>query len=69
MYELDTDTFSKKKFISIPNALRHPHPRDCRLAVIVLSRGFTVVTRNTRHFAGIPGLLSEDWTIDQNTES
>ena len=52
---LPFDDAAYQKFIRIPNALRHPHPRDCRLAAIALSRGFTVVTRNTRHFAGIPG--------------
>ncbi len=62
---LPFDEDAYQEFIRIPNALRHPHPRDCRLAAIALARGFTVVTRNTRHFANIPGLLCEDWTTEQ----
>lgn len=36
---------------------------DLRIASIALSQGSTSVTRNTRDFSRVPGLLTEDWTI------
>jgi tRNA(fMet)-specific endonuclease VapC len=36
---------------------------DLRIASIALARRLVVVTHNVRHFARVPGLLVEDWTI------
>jgi tRNA(fMet)-specific endonuclease VapC len=36
---------------------------DSRIAASALSRDFTVITRNLRHFQQVPGLKCEDWTI------
>jgi len=36
---------------------------DLRIAAIAQSRGLTLLTQNTSDFAGIPGLVVEDWTV------
>lgn len=36
---------------------------DLRIASIVLSHNFTLLTRNTVDFEKVPGLRVEDWTI------
>lgn len=56
------DDAARQVFLAMPSAVRQRQPQDCRIAAIALSRGFTVVTRNTAHFARIPGVRAEDWT-------
>lgn len=34
---------------------------DPLLAATALERGLTLVTRNTRHFAAVPGIVVENW--------
>jgi tRNA(fMet)-specific endonuclease VapC len=37
-------------------------PNDLVIAATVMSRGGILVTHNTKEFARIPGLMTEDWT-------
>jgi tRNA(fMet)-specific endonuclease VapC len=37
---------------------------DLRIASIALARGLILLTRNTRDFNQVPGLITQDWTID-----
>ena len=45
----------------VAQRIRHA-AMDLRIACIALSRGLTVLTRNTRDFGRVPGLVTEDWT-------
>jgi len=35
---------------------------DARIAAIALATSSTLLSRNLRHFRGVPGLVVEDWT-------
>ena len=50
------------QFTAFSPAVRRVGRPDCQIAAIALASGDTVVTRNTRHFAQIPGVVHEDWT-------
>lgn len=56
----------------LPAMTRHAHllrqhlnigSNDLKIAAIALERSGTVVTRNARDFARIPGLMWEDWSV------
>lgn len=40
-------------------------PYDVQIAAIALANGATLVTHNTREFTRVPGLVVEDWEIQQ----
>lgn len=40
-----------------------PGTQDLRIGCIALANSLTIVTANTNDFAGIPGLVLEDWTV------
>jgi predicted nucleic acid-binding protein len=60
---LPFDESAYEAFEKIPREVRRAiGTRDSRIAASALSKGFTVVTRNTEHFAMVSGLKCDDWT-------
>lgn len=49
-------------FSAFSPAVRRIGRPDCQIAAIAIASDYTVVTRNVRHFAQIPGAVYEDWT-------
>ena len=47
-------------FLAFAPAVRRVGRPDCQIAAIALANSYIVVTRNTRHFAQIPGVIHED---------
>ena len=49
-------------FANFAPAVRRLGRPDCQIAALALANNYVVVTRNTRHFSQIPGVIFEDWT-------
>lgn len=57
------DAVSDTQFVSLVQAKVRIGTKDLRIAAVALANGATVLTRNTRDFGKVPGLLFADWTI------
>lgn len=53
---------SERLFRSWSAAVRQPGTRDCQIAAIAITNGFTLVTCNTAHYESIPEIKIEDWS-------
>ncbi len=53
---------AERIYLALPTEIRRRGPNDCRIAACALSAGYAVVTMNTGHFAGTPGLDVVDWS-------
>jgi tRNA(fMet)-specific endonuclease VapC len=49
-------------FKAFPAPVKRIGRGDCQIAASAITHGYTVITRNTRHFAQIPGVRFADWT-------
>jgi tRNA(fMet)-specific endonuclease VapC len=59
---LHFDTLAHAKYEEIRHRARRVATLDLRIACIALVHNATVLTRNTRDFRQVPGLLVEDWS-------
>ena len=62
---LPFDEKALAEFQKIPSKLRQHHSNDCRIAVIAMSKGFTVITGNTGDFNKIPHVITENWMREE----
>ena len=65
---LPFDEAAYAQYLQIPDKIRQSHRRDCRVAAIAATRGYTVITRNTRDFEKIAIASCEDWMIEASAE-
>jgi tRNA(fMet)-specific endonuclease VapC len=57
------DTAAIAEFDQLTRLRLRTATMDLRIAATALSRHLTLLTRNRSHFAGVPGLVVEDWTV------
>lgn len=60
---LPFDDHAEKIYKAMPASVKRIGTRDCQIAAIAISLGFTVITRNTRDFQRIPDVQFVDWTV------
>jgi tRNA(fMet)-specific endonuclease VapC len=60
---LPFDAAAASVFSSLATVRGRVGTMDLRIASIALSRGLTLLTRNTRDFGRVPNLITEDWTV------
>lgn len=63
MNVLPFDTQAAAMFTQLRGSGVRAGTMDLRIASTALSRGLTVLTRNTIDFERVPGLRVEDWTV------
>jgi tRNA(fMet)-specific endonuclease VapC len=51
------------QYVALVKAKVRIGTKDLRIAAITLANHATLLTRNTRDFSRVPGLLFEDWTV------
>lgn len=58
-YTIQTDA----QYVALVKAKVRIGTKDLRIAAITVANNATLLTRNTRDFSKVPGLLFEDWTV------
>lgn len=54
---------AQARFADVRRHVPRIETMDGRIAAIALATGSTLLSRNLRHFRGVPGLVVEDWTV------
>lgn len=57
------DPTSEARFQQLRSARLRVGTQDLKIAAIALTNNLTLLTRNTRDFARIPGLVLDDWSV------
>jgi len=63
LYVLPYDVEAQLQFAHLRREQVRIGTQDLRIAAIALSKNATLVTRNTRDFAKVPGLHMVDWSL------
>ena len=63
IYVLPYDVEAQLRFAQLRRQQVRIGTQDLRIAAIALSKNATLVTRNTRDFAKVPGLHIVDWSL------
>jgi len=63
IYVLPYDVEAQLQFTHLRRQQVRIGTQDLRIAAIALSKNATLVTRNTRDFAKVPGLHMVDWSL------
>jgi tRNA(fMet)-specific endonuclease VapC len=63
IYVLPYDVEAQLQFAHLRRQQVRIGTQDLRIAAIALSRSATLITRNTRDFAKVPGLHIVDWSL------
>jgi len=63
IYVLPYDVEAQLQFAHLRREQVRIGTQDLRIAAIALSKNATLVTRNTRDFAKVPGLHTVDWSL------
>jgi len=60
---VDYDTIADDQFQNLTHLTTASGVKDMRIAAIAFVNNLVLLTTNRRDFTGVPGLVTEDWTL------